>query len=421
MKQLFIATFILTALILPSTAKGYIKSASASYYFGTVLPAESEVYSKASEAAAKVKTAMGGEPAKAVLVITNSGFPAKIIEAVKNSFGTNILVAGTATGADKYQPLSIDFFAPPSTRQMVIIAIGGPSITSVSQADDGAMYGSGGDDAKIIEGAKLMAGKLNPDPAKKNLLLLLGPGHYDNNVQILTGITQAWGNPLPTYVTTLGMGSADGLAASIVNGSVKGSTINAILFTGNFNISSRGIGEGFGGDPVLVSKNLLSQIKTELGGGADVLFYVPGHPQVETGYTTIDPLIMYQNMKNSVTEVFGPVTLVGHHASSETGQKSTTSPAEAVKYHFFAVGIKAAFTITPTKTPTPIKSPTKTPTLPVSKPGDANGDGQVNGLDYLIWLAHYGQNVSGPTNGDFNNSGKADGADYLVWLSNYGL
>ena len=107
MKQLFIATFILTALILPSTAKGYIKSASASYYFGTVLPAESEVYSKASEAAAKVKTAMGGEPAKAVLVITNSGFPAKIIEAVKNSFGTNILVAGTATGADKYQPLLI--------------------------------------------------------------------------------------------------------------------------------------------------------------------------------------------------------------------------------------------------------------------------------------------------------------------------
>ena len=75
----------------------------------------------------------------------------------------------------------------------------------------------------------------------------------------------------------------------------------------------------------------------------------------------------------------------------------------------------------PTKTPTPIKSPTKTPTPGTSKPGDANGDNLVNGLDYLIWLSHYGEFVSGPANGDFNNSGKVDGADYLIWLSNYGL
>ncbi|OGD00982.1 hypothetical protein A2972_04070 [Candidatus Amesbacteria bacterium RIFCSPLOWO2_01_FULL_47_33] len=74
----------------------------------------------------------------------------------------------------------------------------------------------------------------------------------------------------------------------------------------------------------------------------------------------------------------------------------------------------------PTKTPTPIKSPTKTPTPGTSKPGDANGDNLVNGLDYLIWLSHYGEFVSGPANGDFNNSGKVDGADYLIWLSNYG-
>ncbi|KKU96023.1 MAG: hypothetical protein UY28_C0039G0005, partial [Candidatus Amesbacteria bacterium GW2011_GWB1_48_13] len=74
----------------------------------------------------------------------------------------------------------------------------------------------------------------------------------------------------------------------------------------------------------------------------------------------------------------------------------------------------------PTKTPTPIKSPTKTPTPVSGKPGDANGDNLVNGLDYLIWLSHYGEFVSGPANGDFNNSGKVDGADYLIWLSNYG-
>ncbi|KKU96020.1 MAG: hypothetical protein UY28_C0039G0002 [Candidatus Amesbacteria bacterium GW2011_GWB1_48_13] len=62
--------------------------------------------------------------------------------------------------------------------------------------------------------------------------------------------------------------------------------------------------------------------------------------------------------------------------------------------------------------------PTPTPT---NKPGDANGDNLVNGLDYLIWLSHFGQNVSGPANGDFNNNGVVNGADYLVWLSNYGL
>ena len=70
---------------------------------------------------------------------------------------------------------------------------------------------------------------------------------------------------------------------------------------------------------------------------------------------------------------------------------------------------------------TPTKTPTKTPTPSTSKPGDANGDNLVNGLDYLIWLSHFGQNVSGPVNGDFNNNGVVNGADYLIWLSNYGL
>jgi hypothetical protein len=53
-------------------------------------------------------------------------------------------------------------------------------------------------------------------------------------------------------------------------------------------------------------------------------------------------------------------------------------------------------------------------------PGDANGDRKVDGIDFSIWLSHYNQNVSGPSNGDFNNSGKVDGIDFSVWLSNYG-
>ena len=71
-------------------------------------------------------------------------------------------------------------------------------------------------------------------------------------------------------------------------------------------------------------------------------------------------------------------------------------------------------------TPPPASTPTKTPTPATSKPGDANGDGQVNGADYLIWISHYGQSVSGPANGDFNNDSAVNGQDYIIWLANYG-
>lgn len=70
---------------------------------------------------------------------------------------------------------------------------------------------------------------------------------------------------------------------------------------------------------------------------------------------------------------------------------------------------------TPTPTPTPMQTP-------VFKPGDANGDTHVDGVDYVIWLNHYSQMVSGgPTVGDFNTDGTVDGVDYVVWLNNYGM
>lgn len=64
-------------------------------------------------------------------------------------------------------------------------------------------------------------------------------------------------------------------------------------------------------------------------------------------------------------------------------------------------------------TPSPSPNPS-----PAAKPGDANGDGVVDGIDYVIWLNHFGQTVSGPANGDFNNDGKVDGVDYVIWLIN---
>lgn len=73
--------------------------------------------------------------------------------------------------------------------------------------------------------------------------------------------------------------------------------------------------------------------------------------------------------------------------------------------------------------PNPSPTPAVTPTIssaPTAKPGDANGDSKIDGIDYVIWLNHFGQNVSGANLGDFNASGKVDGVDYVIWINNYG-
>jgi len=53
--------------------------------------------------------------------------------------------------------------------------------------------------------------------------------------------------------------------------------------------------------------------------------------------------------------------------------------------------------------------------------GDGNGDGSVNGLDYIVWLNHFGISAaSNQTQGDYNADTKVNGQDYIVWLTNYG-
>jgi hypothetical protein len=66
--------------------------------------------------------------------------------------------------------------------------------------------------------------------------------------------------------------------------------------------------------------------------------------------------------------------------------------------------------------------PTATPTpVPNVKPGDTNGDGRVDGLDYVVWLTHYGiTTANGYRDGDFNNDGRVDGVDYVAWIMGYG-
>jgi hypothetical protein len=53
--------------------------------------------------------------------------------------------------------------------------------------------------------------------------------------------------------------------------------------------------------------------------------------------------------------------------------------------------------------------------------GDANDDGFVDGLDYIIWLNHFGQSTpNGHKDGDFDGNGTVGSEDYTIWLNNYG-
>jgi hypothetical protein len=61
----------------------------------------------------------------------------------------------------------------------------------------------------------------------------------------------------------------------------------------------------------------------------------------------------------------------------------------------------------------------KTTLLTFASYGDGNNDGKVDGLDFIIWLIHYGQNVSGNTNGDYDGNGSVGIGDYLIWANNY--
>ncbi|MEZ6070398.1 MAG: LamG-like jellyroll fold domain-containing protein [Pirellulales bacterium] len=54
---------------------------------------------------------------------------------------------------------------------------------------------------------------------------------------------------------------------------------------------------------------------------------------------------------------------------------------------------------------------------------DGNGDGLVDGLDYLIWADHYGEQPATPmgaSDGDYNGDDRVDGLDYLVWADRFG-
>lgn len=71
--------------------------------------------------------------------------------------------------------------------------------------------------------------------------------------------------------------------------------------------------------------------------------------------------------------------------------------------------------------PAVLSPPPLTPTPPAELPGDADRDGDVDGVDFSVWLGNYGQNLKGAAKGDFNNSGVIEIGDYVIWVSNFSL
>ena len=118
------------------------------------------------------------------------------------------------------------------------------------------------------------------------------------------------------------------------------------------------------------------------------------------------------NTKGQLTKSIQNIT------SNSSGQLSINIPSSsyngsAIVDAAVKIGSYGAIPTPPTGTAT--LSPTPVP----NTPGDGNGDGNVDGQDFIIWLTHFGQNVSGNRNGDYDGSGSIEIGDYVVWVSNY--
>lgn len=65
-------------------------------------------------------------------------------------------------------------------------------------------------------------------------------------------------------------------------------------------------------------------------------------------------------------------------------------------------------------------TPSPAPQVTIKR-GDANSDGKVDLIDFTDhWLLNYLKMVKGIIFGDFDNNGNVDGVDYVIWLNNFG-
>ena len=158
--------------------------------------------------------------------------------------------------------------------------------------------------------------------------------------------------------------------------------------------------------------------------------------QDDTICTTINPLafinpdgtyavIIKTNSVNQAFTISGlPAGLYGitYTYGTTAGQHSLTYPDQTIAQ---GQSITQSFTNN-TRGVMTIYGKSLQPTGPTTPApntqGDANGDGHVDGIDYVIWLNHFGQTIpGGAIVGDFNTNGIIDGVDYVLWLNNFGV
>jgi PKD repeat protein len=287
-----------------------------------------------AETIQEARAAYGAGTPEVVLLINNMGSMEDLIAAIQDEFGAQVPIGGTGTASENYNSFTMDTFVEPPNRSMAILALGGTAIENVFMAQDNTI-GQGGNEENVRETGRQIARALLPeiDPAKNNLIHMFGPGHNPNMIIVLEGMKEILGDPTPDYIKIIGAAAANN-GFSIANGA-NDRAVTGVLITGTFDIALRGVGEGFGGDPVVVSKTLMNEVVSELGEVPQVMFYVPGHPDDE-GAT-------FAEMRQAAEDVLGfGTSLFGHEGGGEYGHITTDGQPIANKKHFFLAGLSGS-------------------------------------------------------------------------------
>jgi hypothetical protein len=94
------------------------------------------------------------------------------------------------------------------------------------------------------------------------------------------------------------------------------------------------------GGPVSTSTTHLNNLKSELGGNPDVLFYIPGHPNTQL-CSFPDAQSIMTAMRDTISQVFGnTVPTIGTIGGSEIGHYTTSGSPIGDVFHFFVAGLK---------------------------------------------------------------------------------
>ncbi|MBI4136842.1 hypothetical protein HY469_02155 [Candidatus Roizmanbacteria bacterium] len=377
---------------------------------GTTLPVAATITSMINEAVTEAKAAYGSGTPKAIFIANNAGGWPELAAKITEEFGSVPVIAGVGTNSSNYNTMTGETFVEHDYRSLALFALGGTAITKVQAA---GQYNVGQQSAAnypddITAGEQIANDLLSHfDSTKSNIVHLFGPGHGPHHLLILCGFKQRLGNVIgkcdpanpdnpelsgipdvPNHIKIIGApGYFNG--SSFLNGTLDGGSVTGVLIQGTFAVAGRGLS----GTPTTTNvPPLITDIKQELGGTPDVLFYVPGHPAATT----------YDAVRQSVlTSLGGTSAIFGNEGGGEWGHLTTSSQPIAVSNHLFMVGLKGSAT-----------------TSRVS--GDVNDDQNVNLTDLSALLSVFGSNVAPNTGPDFNGDGIVNLSDLSTLLANFG-